>query len=74
MAAGNTLQNYINNEWLAPDNSEYLDVMNPATTDVLAKVPLSPAAEVDIAAQAAASALTIGGIHRRPSVYSTCSN
>lgn len=57
MAAGNMLQNYINNEWLAPDNSEYLDVMNPATTDVLAKVPLSPAAEVDIAAQAAASAL-----------------
>ena len=57
MAVGNTLQNYINNEWLAPDNSEYLDVMNPATTDVLAKVPLSPAAEVDIAAQAAASAL-----------------
>ena len=57
MAAGNTLQNYINNEWLAPDNSEYLDVMNPATTDVLAKVPLSPAAEVDIAAQAAAAAL-----------------
>ena len=57
MAAGNTLQNYINNEWLAPDNSEYLDVTNPATTDVLAKVPLSPAAEVDIAAQAAAAAL-----------------
>ncbi len=57
MAVGNTLQNYINNEWLAPDNSEYLDVTNPATTDVLAKVPLSPAAEVDIAAQAAAAAL-----------------
>ena len=57
MAAGNTVQNYINNEWLTPGNSEYLDVTNPATTDVLAKVPLSPAAEVDIAAQAAASAL-----------------
>ena len=57
MAAGNTLQNYINNEWLTPGNGEYLDVTNPATTDVLAKVPLSPAAEVDIAAQAAASAL-----------------
>ncbi len=57
MAAGNALQNYINNEWLTPGNSEYLDVTNPATTDVLAKVPLSPAAEVDIAAQAAASAL-----------------
>ena len=57
MAAENTLQNYINNEWLTPGNHEFLDVTNPATADVLAKVPLSPAAEVDIAAQAAASAL-----------------
>jgi malonate-semialdehyde dehydrogenase (acetylating)/methylmalonate-semialdehyde dehydrogenase len=57
MAAENTLQNYINNEWLTPANHEFLDVTNPATAEVLAKVPLSPAAEVDIAAQAAASAL-----------------
>ena len=57
MAAENTLQNYINNDWTIPGNNEFLDVTNPATADVLAKVPLSPAAEVDIAAQAAASAL-----------------
>ena len=57
MAAENTLHNYINSEWLTPANHESLDVTNPATADVLAKVPLSPAAEVDIAAQAAASAL-----------------
>ena len=57
MAAEHTLQNYVNNEWLTSGNNESLDVKNPATTDVLAKVPLSSAAEVDIAAQAAASAL-----------------
>ena len=57
MAAENTLHNYINNDWTIPGNNELLDVTNPATADVLAKVPLSPAAEVDSAAQAAASAL-----------------
>ena len=57
MAAEIMLQNYINNEWLTPGVDEYLDVTNPATTEVLAKVPLSPAAEVDNAAKAAASAL-----------------
>ena len=57
MAAEIMLQNYINNEWLTPGNNELLDVTNPATADVLARVPLSLAAEVDTAAQAAASAL-----------------
>ena len=57
MAAEIMLQNYINNEWLTPRNNEHLDVTNPATADVLARVPLSLASEVDTAAQAAASAL-----------------
>lgn len=57
MAVEHTLQNYINNEWQSSSNSESLDVTDPATADILAKVPLSPAAEVDIAAQAAAAAL-----------------
>ena len=57
MAAEIMLQNYINNEWLTPGNNESLDVTNPATAEVLAKVPLSPTTEVDSAAQAAASAL-----------------
>jgi malonate-semialdehyde dehydrogenase (acetylating)/methylmalonate-semialdehyde dehydrogenase len=50
------LQNYINGEWCVSEATEYLDVINPATTEVLAKVPLASAAEVDRAAQAAAEA------------------
>lgn len=52
----NTLRNYINGEWRQSSAKEYLDVVNPATTEVMAKVPLSPASEVDEAARAAAIA------------------
>lgn len=51
------LRNYINGEWRASQAAEYLDVVNPATAETLGQVPLSPAAEVDQAAQAAAAAL-----------------
>ncbi|BAY43801.1 methylmalonate-semialdehyde dehydrogenase [Scytonema sp. HK-05] len=51
-----TLSNYINGQWCTSSATEYLDVINPATTEVLAKVPLSPASEVNQAAQAAADA------------------
>lgn len=54
MAIG--LQNYINGEWCPSQATEYWDVINPATTEVLAQVPLSPATEVDQAAQAAHAA------------------
>ena len=50
------LRNYINGEWSDVADAQTLDVMNPATGEVLAHVPLSPASEVDRAAQAAASA------------------
>ncbi|MEW5987301.1 MAG: CoA-acylating methylmalonate-semialdehyde dehydrogenase [Chloroflexota bacterium] len=49
--------NYINGEWRPSAAQEYLDVINPATTEVLGRVPLSPAAEVAEAAEAAARAL-----------------
>jgi malonate-semialdehyde dehydrogenase (acetylating)/methylmalonate-semialdehyde dehydrogenase len=52
------IQNYINGEWCSVDSSEYLDVINPATTEILAKVPLSPVSEVDRAVQAASQAFT----------------
>lgn len=48
--------NYINNEWVEPQVSEYADVINPATGEVLAKTPLCGKVEVDLAAQAAAEA------------------
>lgn len=50
------LPNYINGEWCTSSATEYLEVQNPATAEVLAKVPLSPASEVNQAAEAAAQA------------------
>lgn len=51
-----TLLNYIDGEWCNSGATEFLDVVNPATAEVLAKVPLSPKSDVDKAATAAAVA------------------
>ncbi|WP_017316515.1 CoA-acylating methylmalonate-semialdehyde dehydrogenase [Mastigocladopsis repens] len=56
MNATSTLSNYINGQWCTSTATEHLDVINPATAEVLAKVPLSPAIEVNQAAEAAAEA------------------
>ena len=56
--------NYINNEWRRSGAVETLEVLNPASAEVLTRVPLSPAAEVDQAAQAAAAAF-----HHRDQVF-----
>ncbi len=50
------LLNYTNGEWCRSDAGEHLDIINPATTEVISSMPLSPAAEVDAAARAAANA------------------
>ena len=50
------LHNFIDGDWHISKAEQNLDVLNPATAEVLAKVPLSPASEVDAAAQAAAKA------------------
>lgn len=50
------LQNYVNGEWRSSSATDYLDVVNPATNQILAKVPMSSAAELDEAAQFAAEA------------------
>ena len=49
------LLNYVGGQWL-PAGEEWIDVENPATGEVLARAPRSPAVSVDIAAQAAARA------------------
>ncbi|NJR64918.1 MAG: CoA-acylating methylmalonate-semialdehyde dehydrogenase [Leptolyngbyaceae cyanobacterium CRU_2_3] len=51
-----TLPNYVNGEWCHSTAAEFLTLINPATADKLAQVPLSPAADVDEAAQTAAIA------------------
>jgi malonate-semialdehyde dehydrogenase (acetylating) / methylmalonate-semialdehyde dehydrogenase len=52
----NSLQNYIDGQWCVSQASEYLEVVNPATAEVLARVPLSSAAEVAQAVESAAIA------------------
>ncbi len=48
--------NYINGEWVEPNVSEYVDVINPATGEKMTQTPLSGADQVDAAAQAASAA------------------
>ena len=48
--------NYVNGEWIKPAVNEFLDVVNPATGQVIAKTPLSTKADVDAAAKSASNA------------------
>lgn len=50
------LSNYLDGGWAESRAAGHLRVLNPATGEALAEVPLSPAAEVDAAVQAAARA------------------
>ncbi len=58
MPSAQILQNYLDGQWSASETTQYLDVVNPATTAVLAQVPLSTVADLDRAVQAAAIAFT----------------
>jgi malonate-semialdehyde dehydrogenase (acetylating)/methylmalonate-semialdehyde dehydrogenase len=49
-------RNYVAGEWFEPQTLTYLDVLNPATAEVLGTVPLSAASEIDRATEAAAIA------------------
>src|SRR3974390_1359044 len=54
------LDNYVNGAWVpAAEEAEALDVTNPATGAVIARVPLSGAGELDAAAAAARAALPV---------------
>ena len=50
------LRNYVGGEWITPQTAEYLDVTNPATSDLLGRVPLSNRADVEQAVAAAQAA------------------
>ena len=54
--ASSVLSHYINGDWMQP-TSETQDVVNPATGEVLARVPLASADDMDRAVEAAAAAL-----------------
>jgi malonate-semialdehyde dehydrogenase (acetylating)/methylmalonate-semialdehyde dehydrogenase len=48
--------NYVNGTWIRPQVTDYLDVIDPATEETLARSPLSGASEVGAAVQAAKAA------------------
>src|SRR5690349_7533452 len=48
--------NFIDGQWIDSDATEWLDVTNPATGEVIAQTPLGSAAEVNAAVEAAAAA------------------
>src|ERR1700728_4258271 len=50
------LTNYINGRWTDSDAPQWRDVVNPATGETLAQVPLAEAGEVNQAVEAAAAA------------------
>ncbi|MED4876544.1 CoA-acylating methylmalonate-semialdehyde dehydrogenase [Geobacillus subterraneus] len=50
------LKNYIGGQWVASSGTETLEVPNPATGEVLARVPISTKEDVDQAVQAAKKA------------------
>lgn len=50
------LKNYINGEWVESESDQILEVVNPATGMVIAKVPMSTKEEVDAAVKAAKQA------------------
>ncbi|AJT41856.1 gamma-aminobutyraldehyde dehydrogenase [Psychromicrobium lacuslunae] len=52
----NILQNFINGEFRAPTGEGALDVVNPVTEEVVASAPISGAADIDAAMDAAAKA------------------
>jgi malonate-semialdehyde dehydrogenase (acetylating)/methylmalonate-semialdehyde dehydrogenase len=56
--------NYINGEWIEPVVLEMIDVVNPATGEPLAQTPVCGSQEVNMAAAAAADALS--GWRRTP--------
>src|SRR5260370_42311169 len=50
------LQNYVNGAWRPATTTENVEVINPATAEVLTHTPLSTDADVDSAVQTAAEA------------------
>ncbi|MCC6288958.1 MAG: CoA-acylating methylmalonate-semialdehyde dehydrogenase [Chitinophagaceae bacterium] len=53
-----TLQNYINGQWVAGAATDYWNVINPASQEVIALVPSGTAADVDAAVKSSEAAFT----------------
>jgi malonate-semialdehyde dehydrogenase (acetylating)/methylmalonate-semialdehyde dehydrogenase len=56
MCSPRKLPHYFGGGWKSSKASEYLDVINPATSELLGQVPLATEEEVDAAVRGAAAA------------------
>ena len=56
MSSAHELSNYYAGAWNRPKTSEYLDVINPATSENLARVPIATKEDVDAVVRSAAAA------------------
>ena len=56
MTTNKKLSNYINGQWQTAATANTLPVVNPATAEILAQVPLSPASAIEAAVHSAAAA------------------
>ena len=56
------LKFYIDGQWVDPIGTATLDVINPATEEVIASVAEGDAADVDLAAKAANLPHTVGAL------------
>jgi malonate-semialdehyde dehydrogenase (acetylating)/methylmalonate-semialdehyde dehydrogenase len=59
VASSVQLPHFIGGQWVESTASEWLDVPNPATGEILARVPLADADEVNRAVEAAAAAFSV---------------
>ena len=66
--------NYFGGAWHKSSATEFTDVINPASGDVIAHTPLSSKADVDTVVQAAARHSRHGAVHLRVSAFSICSS
>ncbi len=55
----NKLKNYINGEWVASSATDYWNVVNPASQEVMAQVPSGTTADVDAAVKGAEAAFAV---------------
>ncbi len=55
------LTNHVGGKWVPSETDEHLDVIDPATGDLLSRVPLSTRPDLDAAVEAARDALPPGG-------------
>ena len=69
------IENYVGGAWHRSAATEYVNVANPATAEILARTPLSTNADVETAVQAAAAAFPGMAPHSRwANAFNICSS